>query len=214
MLRSLKILIIRLFEGTELLMLYSLRYHSYLADIGWFNSWKKQRPVGPGGDPLPWFTYPAISFLDRRLRSEMVVFEYGCGNSTYWWAARVAAVYSCEHDFGWYEAIRNNLPPNAHLSLCSGDDYVEAIHRAKSKFDLVVIDGRQRVKCMMTCLSALKDDGVIVVDNSDLIEYENGSNFLRENGFKEINFDGPGPVTANSWRTSIFYRSSQNVFDI
>lgn len=38
----------------------------------------------------------------------MIVIEYGCDNSTLWWANRVKHVISCEHDRQWYEEMKKN----------------------------------------------------------------------------------------------------------
>lgn len=164
MMRRLKNLIVRLAGRTELFMLYSLRYHSFLADVGWFRSWSERHPVDRNGCPLPWFTYPAISFLERRLKPEMTVFEYGCGNSTFWLAGHVGSLLSCEHDATWYEKVKSTLPDNVQLALREGDEYVQAAHESRGKFDIIVIDGRQRVKCILACVPALKNDGVIIVE--------------------------------------------------
>jgi len=86
----------------------------YLKRKGWFHSLNGS-PCDASG-PIPWYTYPAISFLTRIIRPEFKVFEYGCGNSTLWWAQMVNHVYSVEHNRGWYEEIRKKVPTNANLS--------------------------------------------------------------------------------------------------
>ena len=42
--------------------LYSLRKSDYLKKVGWFRSHKEQLPIDNNGNPLPWMTYPSISF--------------------------------------------------------------------------------------------------------------------------------------------------------
>ena len=65
-----------------------LRAHKYLEQSGWFESVKQQRPVDRKKNPLPWYTYPAISYLSAKDVSALSVFEFGSGGSTLWWAAR------------------------------------------------------------------------------------------------------------------------------
>ncbi|MBX9592556.1 MAG: class I SAM-dependent methyltransferase [Hyphomonadaceae bacterium] len=167
------------------------------------------------GRPVPWITYSALLFLRERINPEMDIFEFGSGQSTLWWAQRVRSVKACEHDSAWVEAIRARLPTNAEIIFRPvGNGYAEAILNDNREYDIVVIDGRERVKCMRTCTAALKPGGVVIVDNSERAEYLEGMNTLRERGFRELQFDGPGPVVATMWRTSVFYRSGGNVLRI
>jgi precorrin-6B methylase 2 len=215
MMRFLKSWIIKLVGRTELFMLYALRYHSFLAEVGWFTSWRTRSSVDRNGDPLPWFTYPAISFLERRAKPEMKVFEYGCGNSTLWWAARVASVRSCEHDEHWHDSILAKLPANVMLHLRRlGDTYASCVLEDRTTFDIIVVDGRERVKCITTCLAALADGGVVILDNAERSEYQDGIRFLVQQGFRELAFDGPSPIVMQPSRTSIFYRPATNAFGI
>lgn len=215
MISALKVMLIRLFGRTQVFMLYSLRYHSFLSELGWFESWRQRKAVDKTGAPLPWFTYSAIMFLARRIKASIDVFEFGSGQSTLWWAHRVRSVCSSEHDRDWCERIKPKLPSNAEVHFHEvGMEYVNSVLDMGRKFDVIVIDGRERVKCITTCLPALKDDGVIILDNSERPEYQGGISFLKDNGFRVIEFDGPGAVTENLWRTSIFYRPMRNVFDI
>ncbi len=215
MISILKATLVRLFGRTQVFMLYSLRYHSFLTELGWFESWSQRRAVDKAGAPIPWFTYPAIMFLERRVKPHMEVFEFGCGQSTLWWAHRVRSVCASEHDRDWYEQIKLKLPSNSDVHFCElGTEYVNSVLNIRRKFDVIVIDGRERVKCIETCLPALKEDGVIILDNSERAEYQAGIRFLLDNGFRVIEFDGPGAVTDNLWRTSIMYRPMRNVFEI
>jgi precorrin-6B methylase 2 len=141
----------------------------------------------------------------------MDVFEYGCGNSTLWWASRVRRIVSCEHDAAWYQQTRTTLPQNAelhHVALEYGGAYSQLITRYSKEFDIVFIDGRDRVNCINHCLPALKSGGVVILDNSDEAEYVDGIQFLSANEFKQLHFAGPGPITAAIWRTTVFYKQN------
>lgn len=189
---------------------------AYLRETGWFQSFKAKLPLDKEGQPLPWFTYPSISFLRPRINKSMKVFEYGAGCSTLWWAERVAQVISCESDKQWYDRLLKFLPPNVRLSqvdLIYGGEYCKAILNHQNEFDIVVIDGRDRVNCAKNCLAALKPEGVIVWDNSDRKQYQEGYDCLQSHGFRRIDFEGVGPELTAPWWTSVFYRSS-NVLGI
>jgi len=168
-------------------------------------------PVDKAGKSLPWFTYPAISFLHRRIRSDMTVLEYGSGNSTLWWSGKVVSVVSYEHDFEWYTKLKEKVPENVsyhHCALEYDGAYSKAVLEYSNQFDVIVIDGRDRVNCAKNSLEALRPDGVIVWDNSDRESYEEGYSFLRQHGFRRVDFEGLGPINAVTWCTSVFYRTS------
>jgi hypothetical protein len=196
--------------------LYSLKRSGPLKEDGWFRSFREAASVDAEGNPLPWLTYPSIEFLKKRIKKEMSVFEYGCGNSTLWWAARVKEIVSVEHDEKWYKKNASKAPDNVflnHIELEYGGAYSNKIKEFRNKFDIVVIDGRDRVNCTINCIDALKPDGVVIWDNSDRPEYEEGYSFLYNNGFKKLEFIGMCPVINFKTETSIFYREN-NVFNV
>jgi hypothetical protein len=209
--RSLKALVIAMIEKdrncSKYLSLYRFRHH--LEEIGWFRSSAIHMPVDAYGKSLPWYTYAAICFLENRLRQEMMVFEYGTGNSTLWWAERVASVITVEHDVTWYEYMKKLIPGNVEFKYCKlidGEEYCHLVSKYDKQFSIVVIDGRDRVSCARNCLGALRDDGVIVWDNSDREEYSVGHQHLMDSGFRRLDFHGYGPINTHGWSTSIFYR--------
>ena len=73
-------------------------------------------------------------------------------------------------------------------------------------FDMVMIDGRDRVNCCKYAVEALNDEGVILFDDSDREAYNDGYSFLKTNGFKELPFWGMVPELTMKAKTSIFYR--------
>lgn len=196
--------------------IYSLYRMGPLRDDGWFRSFREQASVDANGNPIPWLTYPAIEFLDKRINNNMSVFEYGCGNSTLWWASKVNEIISVEHDKRWYDKFELIVPQNvtlSHVALENGDAYAKKIIAYKKNFDIIVIDGRDRVNCAVSSLNAIKDDGVIIWDNSDRREYEIGINLLKDNGFRKIEFIGMCPVVNIKSETGIFYKDN-NVLNI
>ena len=203
--------IVFILKRLDLYALYSLKKTGPLKEDGWFRSFREEASVDTDGNPLPWITYPAIEFLKNRLHPEMSVFEYGCGGSTLWWASRVKEVISVEHDKGWYRKVKLRVPGNViinHIKLEYGGAYSKKITEFKDKFDIVVLDGRDRVNCAINSLRSLKSDGIIIWDNSNLKEYEKGYRFLYGQGFRKIEFVGLAPVIRYKSETGIFYRSN------
>ncbi len=162
------------------------------------------------GQPVPWITYPAFDFLKKRITSTMSVFEYGTGNSTLWWEKQVAHLVSCEHDKEWYAAFCNNVKSSTVYLLRrykgGSRDYCEEILNYRGVFDILVIDGRDRINCARNCLGSLSDSGVVLWDNSDRSEDQEGYEVLENAGFQRLDFWGLGPLSTRGWCTSIFYR--------
>jgi precorrin-6B methylase 2 len=200
-----------LLKKLDLLSLVSLKRTGPLTEDGWFRSFRENACVDADGKPLPWMAYPAIEFLKGRIRRDMSVFEFGCGEGTLWWADRVREVVSVEHDKDWYERIAAKAPPNAelfHVVLEYEGAYSRKIADYTDRFDVVVIDGRDRVNCAKNCVGALRSDGVVIWDNSDREEYEAGYAHLYDHGFRKIGFTGFCPIVNLKTETGVFYRDA------
>ncbi len=181
----------------------------YLAQTGWIESRRRQQSVDQAGRPIPWITYPALSFLEQRVSPEMRVFEFGSGNSTLWWAERVRDVTAVEHDESWAARVAESIPSNAsvsHVPLEAGGDYCRAAQRSRRLYHVIVIDGRDRVNCGVSSLNCLRQDGVIVWDNTERRRYAPGLRALDKAEFRRIDFRGPSPLNTFESQTSIFYR--------
>ncbi len=181
---------------------------SYLETTGWIRSRCDKAAVDGSGKPVPWWTYPSVQFISPRISRGMRVFEYGSGASTLWWAARVTTVVACEYDAAWYKRMCAVIPQNVELVHASEkENYARQILGSGELFDVVTIDGEERVECARVCVRALKPDGIIVWDNSDRSKYQEGFDFLAGLKFRRLDFRGLGPINVNAWSTSIFYRT-------
>lgn len=206
----------KLLDGYGWFGLFSLRKRGYLFDMGWLESYRQKAAVDCEGRPIPWITYPCLTFLEDRVRKDFVVFEYGSGNSTLWWALRSNRVISCEHDPDWYAQVLPRVPQNVelkHIALEYGGAYSSQIKQYTKMFDVIFIDGRDRVNCVRNSLDALKPGGVLILDNSERPEYEQALELMQAMAFKRLDFVGPAPITIWTSRTSIFYKND-NCFNI
>lgn len=189
--------------------------NEYIARMGWIKSLAEEKVVDASGQPIPWYAYPAIDILTRRqsLLENLSVFEFGCGYGTQWWAARAKKVTIIEHDKAWYDKMKPSFPQNVrtiYRELVPGGEYSKILNTLLPiKFNIIIIDGRDRVNCCHNCLSSLTEDGVIIFDNSNREEYDEGKEYIRSKGFKELQLFGftpMVPVLENA--TSFFYRSN------
>jgi len=58
---------------------------------------------------MPWFTQRANSLLPTLLKKPDVGLEFGSGRSTFWFARRVAALTSVEHNAFWHKKVSKTL---------------------------------------------------------------------------------------------------------
>jgi len=202
--------------GKFLLLLKLGRKQEYIHQTGWFNSAKTRQSVNKNGQPLAWFTYPFINFITPRLSKNITVYEYGSGNGTLWWAKHVKHVTAMEHHQGWAEKISKNAPNNVTIlqaDLAPQGNYASAINQSNKKYDIIVVDGRERVNCAINAASALSKKGVIIWDNSEREHYIQGMEELAKNGFKRLDFWGMVAINSTISCTTVFYRP-HNILDI
>jgi len=188
-----------------------LRIAGYLVNKGWYNSYHTKKSIDANHKSIPWLTYPFIAFLQKRLNSQMNIFEYGSGDSTLWYAERVKSIDAVEHHFEWYKYVSSKRKSNMdvkHVPLDYNGKYARAVHLTGKQYDIVIVDGRDRNQCMEEACKALSPSGVIILDNSELEKYKSGNLFLREQGFKQLEFEGMSPVTIGVNVTSLFYKAN------
>ncbi len=189
--------------------LLSFNDKGYLDEIGWFNAFDSKSPVDQDNKPIPWVTYSFIDFIKERLKKQHTVFEFGSGNSTYFYAKYAGIVVSAEHDKEWYDKIVKTKPENAELIYCElvrDGDYCRMPIKLGETFDIIIVDGRDRVNCCKQAVKAVSANGVIVLDDSERDFYKEGITFLTSKGFKELSFTGISPGLFYRKATSVFYR--------
>lgn len=204
--------IIKLLNEPKILSaLLSQRDFGYLNEIGWFESFKAQKSIDRNGNPIPWFSYPFIDFLTPRLTNDLVLFEFGSGNSTLFFAERVNTVISVEHNKEWYQIVNSTKPSNVKLVQTESDstfDYLKYFNNLIEKVDIIIVDGLHRNECLINSVNKLSENGVIILDDSERSEYQNGIDFIINNGFKSLEFWGIAPTILFKKCTTVFYKSN------
>ena len=198
--------------------------------------WKyQQKNNNPLKNDIPWITFKAENFLSKTLRQDMKIFEYGSGSSTLYFSRRVARVYSVEHNPEWHQKILDTLDSHAiknvecrltepeimnenqaldyvsRSSLYADKNfasYVKSINEYPDGFfDIVIVDGRSRTRCISHAKIKIKKGGYLVVDNSDREYYFEGNDYLyNENEWKSCHFIGPIPYSFEFSKTSVFQK--------
>ncbi len=202
--------------NTEEIEALGLVKYGFLRDLGWWNSWSTQTIIAEDNSPLPWVTYSFIYFIKDKLNNDMTLFEYGSGNSTLYYSKLVKVVYSVEHDKEWFDSIKNDVESNVNIEfkvLDNTSGYEESVHLSRKSFDIIIVDGRRRVKCVSQGIKALNENGILVLDDAEREQYKDALKELTRNNFKELQFWGIAPGINYMKCTSIFYRK-ENVLDI
>ena len=204
--------VLKLFSEPKILSaLLSQREFGYLSEIGWFESFKEQKSIDKEAKPIPWFSYPFIDFLTPRLTKDLVIFEFGSGNSTLFFADKVKKVVSIEHNKDWYQMVRKTKPSNVELVQTETDsikDYLQYFLNLNDKLDIVIVDGLHRNECLINACDNLLSNGVIILDDSERTEYKVGIESIIGRGFKRLELWGISPGYLYRKSTTVFYRSN------
>jgi len=156
----------------------------------------------PLNDEIPWLTLKAIKWLEKNLKPNMTVFEYGSGGSTIFIAKRVSKIVSVEHDSFWYnkvlEVMKEKSIYNCKYILLEPDEgdfkseygyksytsqkreyrnknfrkYVQSIDRFENNFDVILIDGRARPSCIAHAIPKIRPGGYLILDDSQRKRYQ------------------------------------------
>jgi predicted O-methyltransferase YrrM len=164
------------------------------------------------GKAIPWYTYPAIDFLQQRDFRDKAVLEFGGGHSTIWWAARANHVLTIEEDEAWFKRIASAAPTNAsvhHLAVDRGTRSIVDIRQLVGKlhpepFDVVVIDGHLRRELVCFALEKLSPSGAVIFDNAEA-ECFGFYNETKWRSVQRIDFYGFAPGVSLRHCTSILF---------
>lgn len=107
----------------------------------------------PADIELPWFSFGAISYLQKHLQPQHTVFEFGSGGSSFFFARRTAAVLSVENDALWHSRVTAlaserrlaNLRCELHpVDTSRPSDYPSLSYFTALRplaYDVIVVDG-------------------------------------------------------------------------
>lgn len=161
----------------------------------------------------PWLPFEVIDLLGARVGDGTKVFEYGGGGSTAWFADHVGAtgrVVTVEHDPKWSRLLADKLAGEANVELLTpsaANDfaaYVAAIDSYPDNFfDVVVVDGRERVRCFEHAVPKVKRGGLLILDDVDRRRYERAQ---RDVDWPRQVFHGYAPCKDDVAHTAVFTR--------
>lgn len=169
--------------------------------------------------------------LVRGNRSFVRVLEWGCGGSTAYFPgvlARHGLAYrwiSVEHDKEWYLSMSGKLRDQQHVELflfetargnprdrsCRMDEYVTFPSTLGMTFDMILVDGRKRRRCLLESKRLLAPGGFVFLHDAHrkryhcaLGEYPD-SCFLTRDLWRGSNRKLPGGVRSWNRIRSLFH---------
>ncbi len=127
------------------------------------------------GEPIPWYTYPAIDFLSQRDFVGRHVLEFGGGQSTLWWSRKATNVLTFEEDEQYYRHLASRVPDNVvlhHVPVDPTSRTIQPIHTILNNqplrnFDVIVVDGHLRRKLTGLAFDYLAKNGALILDDSE-----------------------------------------------
>lgn len=172
--------------------------------------------VDKNGNPIPWYTYPAIEYISQFDYSQKNIFEYGCGYSSMFWADRAKKVVSIEDKTDWFERWKKEFQKD-NLDIRwrdEGEGYFNAIFEDNQKYDVIIVDGKRRADCARCATKQLNDGGIVILDDSDRIntskEYVDAVAALKAADLLQVDFYGFCPMNNYTKTTSIFFSRNFN----
>jgi len=133
---------------------------------------------------LPWLPFSVIDMLAGDISRDATVFEFGGGGSTAWFADRAARVVTVEHDEDWYRVLVDAMADRSNVEIlyvANLDNYASMIDSCgTAEFDVVLVDGRERVACVERAKHRIKRGGRLILDDSNRPKYKAASAILSD----------------------------------
>jgi LPS sulfotransferase NodH len=159
---------------------------------------------------LPWLPFEIIDRLDQFLTPTARVFEYGGGGSTLWMAERAGEVVTAEHDPQWADVLRAQTADLANATLLvrsAADDYADYVPAIDDYpdgyFDVVVVDGRERVRCFERAVPKVRPGGLLLLDDTERSRYAPA--FEIAAGIRHVTVRGLKPGSSKAAQTTVWF---------
>ncbi|MGR6971714.1 class I SAM-dependent methyltransferase [Streptomyces cynarae] len=174
-------------------------------------AWGRALRQSPLTSRLPWLPFRVIERLEKHLTKGSHVFEFGGGGSTLWFSERAGEVVTVEHDDDWFRALQDAVSEKDNCQVlyhAANDDfagYVGSIaDYADGYFDVVVVDGRERIRCLRSAMEKVRPGGLLILDDSDRARYSDA--FVIATAWPHVTYRGLTPAKAIAGVTTVWRR--------
>ncbi len=188
--------------------------------LGWTKTFKTGLCQDNEGEYLPWMPYSLIEYLDKNLKKDESIFEYGFGTSSFYFAKKVTKVISVESNPKWHEIMLelskeskiDNIDTILMTDALTNEKYENLVAEFTDQdpdfhgFDWIIVDSLKRSKCIKNSIRALKDGGKIILDDSQRSSYQKIREFMIEEGFECLEFEDIAPGQLKSKKAWVFQR--------
>jgi len=140
--------------------------------------------------PQPFMSRKDAQYIERALlehkNAPLRVLEWGSGGSTVYFSYFLNEHgidyrwVSLEYNRAWYEKVKSDCANNPRVSLTlfetdkkslrqrniDMEEYITYPHTLNTEFDLIIVDGRKRRRCLVEAQKLLKEDGVVVLHDA------------------------------------------------
>jgi len=152
---------------------------------GDFSPYLEKRGQGLLINPL--LAEGAVNFLRTFLDEvrDARVLEFGSGGSTVWTAQFTRNLISIEHSQEWFDKVQRALEEHGlcwpvDLRLHERPYHTVCKSFKDGQFDLVIVDGRDRVMCLKEAKRLVKPGGYMMLDDSQRPRYDEAFFCLRD----------------------------------
>lgn len=129
-----------------------------------------------GDKALPIITIDALKFLIKEVDEGRInnVLEFGSGGSTIWFSKQnLKKFISVENNLKWQKKLKTFIKNNNCELIHKNTPYYGVTDGFDNEsFDLVFVDGRDRVNCVNKSIRLVKPGGILMLDNSERKKYK------------------------------------------
>ena len=128
--------------------------HNIPSNKYWLESKRFNRSV-KDGEPVPWITYPALSYLEKIDFSKLSCVEFGSGASTFWFASRCKDFATFEFDQA-YCRLLSETPTMESVNLVESSgllNYFNSADHDLDKYQLFIDMDLDNLKISMNSLN-------------------------------------------------------------
>jgi len=122
----------------------------------------------------PWLNSEAIKFLSKYIleNPNPKILEFGSGGSTIWFSQKTPSLTTIEHNKLWFDYVNQSLYKNklcnpVDIRLIEQNYYKICDEFPDNFFDIILIDGINRVNCAQASIRILKPGGILMLDNAE-----------------------------------------------